>query len=184
GPYFTSFTPATPALADSWNNTLAYVRDSILVRGDVAAQPLIVGQAARLLAATALNTFPNTAWSEPTPADGNDATPDTMRKAAVFIEENAHTDISVADIAAAVHVSPRALRYAFRIHYGTSPLGHLRRARLDRAHFDLLAADPADGGSAGLVATIAARWGFPNPGNFAALYQDVYGVSPHNTLAA
>lgn len=181
GPRFTSFTPATRALTDSWNNTLDYICDHLLTRDDITDRPLITGQAARLLAATALNTFPNTAMSEPTPTDGTDATPDTVRKAVAYTEENAHTDVSLADIAAAAHVTPRALQYAFRIHHGTSPLGHLRRVRLDRVHFDLLAADPATGAT---VAAIAASWGFANPGNFSALYQDIYGVTPRNTLAA
>ena len=59
-----------------------------------------------------------------------------------FIEENAHADITVADIAAAASVTVRAIQLAFRRHLDTTPLEYLRRVRLGHAHRDLLAADP------------------------------------------
>ena len=55
---------------------------------------------------------------------------------------------------------------------------YLRHIRLDRAHHDLLDADPATV----TVTTIAARWGFPHPGRFAAAYRDHYGRAPSATL--
>jgi transcriptional regulator GlxA family with amidase domain len=68
---------------------------------------------------------------------------------------------------------------AFRRHLDTTPIGYLRRVRLERAHNDLAAADPGAGST---VAEIAARWGFAHHGRFAALYQDSYGRSPSQTL--
>ncbi|MDQ4118039.1 MAG: helix-turn-helix domain-containing protein, partial [Actinomycetota bacterium] len=55
----------------------------------------------------------------------------------------------------------------------------LRRARMARAHADLRAGDPTRGDT---VATIAMRWGFSNPGRFAAEYREAYGTSPSETL--
>ncbi|HEV7626457.1 MAG TPA: helix-turn-helix transcriptional regulator [Streptomyces sp.] len=177
---FTSLQPVSPGSAAQWRCTVTHVREVLATSFEAMNEPLVLGDTARLLAASALATFPNTAVHEPTSRDRNDATPTTFHKAAAFIEENVHTDIGLPEIAAAVSVSPRALQYAFVRHNGGSLYGHLRRVRLERAHFDLLDADPTDGAT---VSAIAARWGFARAGNFAAHYRDIYGVSPDNTLA-
>jgi transcriptional regulator GlxA family with amidase domain len=102
-----------------------------------------------------------------------------VRRAAAFIEEHAGEDIGLGDIARAARVGPRALQMAFRRYRDTTPLEHLRRVRLERAHRELLAADPAAGDT---VAIIADRWGFAHHGYFAASYRRAYGRSPHVTL--
>nr|WP_257019638.1 hypothetical protein [Streptomyces sp. TLI_235] len=66
-----------------------------------------------------------------------DATPATLRRAMAFIDDNAHLDLTLADIAAAAYVTPRALQDSFRHHTGSTPPAHLRRVRLARAHGDL-----------------------------------------------
>ena len=58
-------------------------------------------------------------------------------------------------------------------------MGYLRQVRLDRAHQDLLAADPTAGIT---VAAIARRWGFSRPDRFAAAYRTAYGRPPRHTL--
>lgn len=73
----------------------------------------------------------------------------------------------------------RALQYAFRCHYDTTPTGYLRRVRLERAHRHGPAADPATGAT---VREIARRWGWASPANFAAAYRKHFGVSPSHTL--
>ena len=83
------------------------------------------------------------------------------------------------EIAAAAGVTARALQYAFRCHYDTTPTGYLRRVRLERAHRQLQAADPATGATVG---EIARRWGWASPANFAAAYRKHFGVSPSHTL--
>ncbi|GAB2603663.1 hypothetical protein GCM10009696_06460 [Kocuria himachalensis] len=55
---------------------------------------------------------------------------------------------------------------------------HLRAARPDAARADLMTADP----TRTTVAAMAARWGFANPGRFAAAYQQAYGETPAATL--
>lgn len=79
----------------------------------------------------------------------------------------------LADVATAVHVTPRAVQYAFRRHVGTTPMRYLRRVRLARVHQDLVAAGQT-------VTTV--RWGFVHPGRFAAYYRSRYGVAPRVTL--
>jgi len=173
------FVSPRPASADRtrWTSTSGYI-DTLLASPAAAASPLIIGSAARLLAATALVAFPNSWDTDPAARDRTDASTATLRRAIAFIDEHAARDISVADVAAAAHVTIRAVQIAFRRHYGTTPAGYLRRVRLDRARQDLLAADPARES----VTAVAYRWGFASPAQFAAAYQQAYGVTPDQTL--
>jgi transcriptional regulator GlxA family with amidase domain len=106
------------------------------------------------------------------------AQPQTLRRAIAFIHENAHRDIGLSDIAAAINVTPRSVQYTFRRHLGTTPLEYLRRVRLDRAHRDLEAADP----SIATVMEIAGRWQFGHPGRFSIAYREAFGRPPSRTL--
>lgn len=174
---FVSPRPASAADRTRWTNTTGYI-DTLLASPAAAASPLIIGSTARLLAATVLVAFPNSWDTDPAARDRTDASTATLRRAIAFIDEHAARDISVADVAAAAHVTIRAVQIAFRRHYGTTPAGYLRRVRLDRARQDLLAADPARES----VTAVAYRWGFASPGQFTAAYQQAYGVTPDQTL--
>jgi transcriptional regulator GlxA family with amidase domain len=112
------------------------------------------------------------------PAETSAAQPQTLRRAIAFIHENAHRDIGVSDIAGAINVTPRSVQYTFRRHLGTTPLEYLRRVRLDRAHRDLQAADPA----VDTVMEIAGRWRFGHPGRFSIAYREAFGTPPSRTL--
>lgn len=175
---FTSFQPRTRIAAEQWQNTTNHVA-VLLANTEAVAQPLIRGAAARLMAAAVLSTFPNTALVEPTDQDRRDATHLAVRRAVAFIEQHPDRDISVADIAAAAHVSIRAVQLAFRRDLDTTPMRYLRDVRLDLAHRDLLAADPSSGVT---VTDIATRWGFYSLSRFSAHYRRSYGVAPHETL--
>jgi AraC-like DNA-binding protein len=175
---FTGRDPVSGQAEQIWKDTCAYIRDSVLPNPEAASQPLIAAAAARMLVAAALATFPNNAFTEPTIEDRHDAHPDTLRRAITFIDENAHRDITIADIAAAAFVTIRAIQLVFRRHLDTTPTEYLRRVRLDHARQDLMGADPARDS----VAAIAYRWGFPNPSRFAAQYRQTYGVRPSHTL--
>lgn len=176
---FTDLIPVSPAAGGQLISTIDHVTRSLRDYPDVAAEPLVAGASGRLLTAAVLCAFPNTALLEVTTEDRHDAHSRTLRRAIAFIDDHAHEDVSVADIAAAAHVTIRALQYAFRRHHGTTPTEYLRRARLAHAHRELLAADPTAGAT---VTRIAARWGFLHPGRFARYYRGVYGRSPQQTL--
>ncbi len=103
----------------------------------------------------------------------------STRRATDFIERHADRDIGLADIAAAARVGPRALQVAFRRRHGTTPLAYLRQVRMERAHRDLVEADPTRGDTVGGV---AARWRFSNPGRFADAYRHRFGRHPSHTL--
>ena len=174
---FTSLRPVSTAAQAQWTDLAGYV-DGLLASPGIAAQPLVTSQAARLLAATVLSVFPNTVVTEPTIEDRHDASTATLRRAVAFIERHAHQDITVADIAAAAHVTARTVQLAFRRHLDTTPTGYLRRVRLDYAHRQLQAADPEHH----TVTAIALRWGFASHSLFSAYYRAVYGVTPSRTL--
>ncbi|MCF2531897.1 AraC family transcriptional regulator [Yinghuangia soli] len=105
--------------------------------------------------------------------------PVALRRALAFCEEHASEPISVADIAAASHMSVRTLQEKFRTHLGVTPLAHLRHVRLAGAHADLLAV--AEGRSDDTVTGIALRWGFSHLGRFGSLYRAAYGRLPSQT---
>jgi AraC-like DNA-binding protein len=181
-PRFLSPHPVSAAARTRWLNASGYA-DSLLA--GPAASPLLIGSAARLLAATVLAVFPNAGITGPNagiigpPArDRTDASPATVRRATAFIEAHAARDISIAEIAAAANATIRAVQLAFRRHLDTTPLDYLQRVRLDRARAELLAADPARES----VAAVAYRWGFASPDQFAAAYHQAYGAQPDRTL--
>ena len=109
---------------------------------------------------------------------GSPALPEALKGAVSFIHCHASDDIGVNDIAAAVHLTPRAVQYLFRRNLDTTPTEYVRRVRLHRAHQDLIAASR----STATVTEIAQRWGFAHTGRFAVVYRQAYGQSPHTTL--
>ncbi|MEU5910364.1 helix-turn-helix transcriptional regulator [Micromonospora sp. NPDC047527] len=177
---FTDLGAATALRARQWRKTTSYISDVVLSNPDASAQPLVIGNAARMLAAAALAVFPNTAFTDETIEDRRDASTATVRRAIAFMEDNADRDISATDIANAAAASLRAVQLAFRRHLGTTPMAYLRRIRLDRAHRDLVRADP----SRDTVSAIASRWGFASHSRFTARYHASYGVPPRETLNA
>jgi AraC-like DNA-binding protein len=172
---FTSYTPIT-GRGQRWRDVARFVDD--LLGDPDAAAPLVIGTAARLLAATALSTFPNTLLDGEDTTEHADATPETLRRALAFIDSHAGADIGLADIAAAAYATPRAVQYAFRRHCDTTPTTYLRQVRLAHTHRDLQAADPIRE----TVTSIAAAWGFAHPGRFAGAYRQAYGQAPSTTL--
>jgi transcriptional regulator GlxA family with amidase domain len=155
------------------------VRRQLIGSENTEISPLLEQEMARLAAAALLQTFPNTAMTAAYIPGPGHAPPATVRRAAEFIDAHAGQPVTVTEIAAAAGVTTRALQYAFRHHYDTTPTGYLRRVRLERAQRQLQAADPTTGAT---VVEIARRWGWANPASFATAYRKQYGVSPSHTL--
>jgi AraC-like DNA-binding protein len=174
---FTGHEPVSARAARTWRAAYAYVHDTVLANPGPGTSPVVVYSAARLLAAITLTTFPNTAIAAPRSDDEPGPHPGAVQSAVTYMDEHAHQDITVADIAAAATVTARTLQLAFRRHLDTTPMTYLRQVRLDRAHQDL-----RQGGSATTVSAVAHRWGFPSPGRFAAHYRRAYGTTPGLTL--
>ncbi|MGW4479108.1 AraC family transcriptional regulator [Rhodococcus triatomae] len=81
------------------------------------------------------------------------------------------------DMADCAGVGVRRLQEGFRQHLGRSPSECLLEIRLERAHLDLLGAEPWV-----TVTDIAQRWGFTHSGRFAAAYRARFGTSPSAAL--
>ncbi len=144
---------------------------------DTAQQPLITAAAAPLLATATLECYQSNVTAEQKLLS-DPAVPEAFKDAVAFIHGHAGGDIGINDIAAAVHLTPRAVQYLFRQQLDTTPTEYLRRVRLHNAHQDLMASTR----SAITVTEIAQRWGFLHTGRFAVLYRQIYGQSPHATL--
>ncbi|VBA44461.1 HTH-type transcriptional activator RhaS [Mycobacterium innocens] len=173
---FLSSRPRTPAAARIWRDTFDYVTTSF-ASADTVRHPLLVTAAARLLAAALIECFPsNISAGQSAPNDPS--VPKALQTAMSFIHRHAAMNIGVKDVAAVVHLTPRAVQYLFRQQLDTTPTEYLRRVRLHRAHQDLISGDR----SVTTVSEIAQRWGFAHTGRFAVLYRQTYGESPHTAL--
>ncbi|MBQ0855560.1 AraC family transcriptional regulator [Streptomyces sp. BH-SS-21] len=175
----TAHRPHSPAAARQLKCLITHLRDQVLCDPLLREEPLIVSASAQMLAASVLAAFPHSARTDANAQDRNDAHTLTLRRALAYIDDHAQEPITIADIAAAAHVTVRALQYAFRRHLDSTPTAHLRWVRLAHAHRDLRAADPGTGIT---VTSIAARWGFHQPSRFAAAYRAAYGVLPSHSL--
>jgi AraC-like DNA-binding protein len=174
---FKSMAPASPAALGLWSGTMALICRRLIGSGTTTLSPLIAQEMVRLGAAALLETFPNTAMTHEYRPPGR-VPPAAARLAAEFIDASADQPITAADIAAHAGVTLRALQYAFRRHYGVTPMGYLRRVRLERARAELREADPA---SDLTVADVARSWGWVSASHFAAIYHRQYGELPSRT---
>jgi AraC-like DNA-binding protein len=170
---FVNWRPRSRAAVRAWHRALDYVV-AALASADAAAQPLIAGGMASLLAGALLECYPS---KEQDPASDL-ALPETLKEAVSFIHRHTAEDIGINEVAAAVHLTPRAVQYLFRRQLDTTPTEYMRRVRLGRAHQELMTATSP----ASTVTEIAQRWGFAHTGRFAVLYRQTYGQSPHTTL--
>lgn len=171
-------TPVSAEAAALWWRTYCFVRDSTEASQPSPLSPIYEQEAARLLVAALLGTFPSTAVTDPTIEDRHDAHPVTLRRAAEFIEANAGREITPKEVADAAGVTIRAVQLAFRRHLDTTPTAYLRAVRLQYVHDELVAGDS----DRTTVSEIAGRWGFANFGRFAAQYRTQFGELPGLTL--
>ncbi len=169
----TSSAPISADASQHLVDVIDHVRHTV-INAPSLQEPFLAGSVARYLAATILTTFPNTAVTESTIENHHDNAPVLLRRAITFIDENAHTDISPADIAAAANTTPHALLNTFRLHRDCTPMDYVRRVRLRHAHLELVASDPETTS----VTEIARRWGFHHIGLFMRRYVQAYGGQP------
>lgn len=172
---FLNWRPRSRAAVRAWHRALDYVV-ATLTSADTAAQPRIAAGMANLVAGALLECYPSN-LTEHDPASDL-ALPETLKEAVSFIHRHAAEDIGINEVAAAVHLTPRAVQYLFRRQLDTTPTEYMRRVRLSRAHQELMTATSP----ASTVTEIAQRWGFAHTGRFAVLYRQTYGQSPHTTL--
>jgi AraC-like DNA-binding protein len=175
---FDAMTPLSAATAHRWRRLSKFVHEALGAPGSIADVPLVRASMVDMVAATALTVFPNTTMRLGYLPGPGRVPPAALRRAVGYIEEHAAEPVTTSDIAAAARVTPRALQAGFRRHYGATPAAYLRRVRLERAHRELQAANPAEE----TVTAVAYRWGFASPSRFTARYRGAYGIRPSQTL--
>ena len=100
-----------------------------------------------------------------------------VRRAITYVE-NCDVPVTALELAVAAGVSQRTLEYAFREKLGMTPAAYLRTYRLNAAHRELLAVDPA----VSTVTSIALKWGFSHPGRFSLMHRKMFNETPSEAL--
>ncbi|CAN5539489.1 AraC family transcriptional regulator [soil metagenome] len=106
------------------------------------------------------------------------AGPQPVARAVDLLRANPEYAWTVSQLANRVAVSVRSLQEGFRRSMDATPMGYLRKVRLEQMHDELSHAEP---GSVS-VTDVAARWGVTHFGRFAANYQRQFAEKPSETL--
>lgn len=173
----TGSTPLSPTANRYLVDVIDHIRHGLLSNPYAAQEPLAASGVTRYLASSMLAAFPHTVGDRARRV-GDVDNHDALRRATAFIDDNAHKDLSPADIAYAARVPTRVLEEMFRRHRGCSATQHLQQVRLACVYHDLVSATPA----ASTVADIAHKWGFWNLARFRVAYRRNFGVTPESTL--
>lgn len=104
-----------------------------------------------------------------------------VREAVAAIEADPAGCATPTQLARRTGVGLRALQQGFREVLDTTPHTYATRARLRRAHDDLVISCAGDGTT---VTAVAQRWGFTNLGRFSKLYVTTFGELPSHTMHA
>lgn len=164
-------TPADGAVR-AWFGTVKLVSDTVQT-GPVS--PLLWHELTRMTAIAFLDMYAPAGERLPSAA----LLPKNarIREAAEYLHAHADEPIGTVEIAAAAHLSVRALQEGFQRVFGTTPNAYLREVRLERVH------DALRRGDAGAsVGEVARSWGFVHLGRFAAAYRERFGEHPRDTL--
>jgi AraC-like DNA-binding protein len=101
-----------------------------------------------------------------------------MTRFEMLIEAHLDRKLPITGICQALKVSHRTLHACCKAHLDMSPSHYLYARRMQLARRALRRADPAETN----VACVARRYGFGQPGRFAALYRARFGELPSATL--
>ncbi|AVH45621.1 AraC family transcriptional regulator [Agrobacterium tumefaciens] len=153
--------------------SLKQIVDLVLLLGRATPVQGRASKAAQLLCKGFLTFFvENWPRSSGRPAKYS-ARPFYIKRAIDWIHSHAAEKITLKQLSAVSGVSSRTLQLGFQNFCGVSPMAFLQNVRLQRAYQDL-ASEPASVS----IDEIARRWGFSNPGKFAADIRATYGENP------
>lgn len=116
-------------------------------------------------------------YSEALHGQTSSCAPRNVKRAEDFMHANVNAPVTIEAIASAAGCSVRALQIAFRRFRGMTPMAALQRFRLEAARADILSRKRSEA-----LASIAAAYGFSNPGRFSQLFRRTYGVYPSEAL--
>lgn len=172
--------PVSPTTVVAWSRVAELLSSQLFMGSDNELGSLAQTQLSRAAVAALLDAYPRAVCVQDVNRRPGWVGPRTIDRAVHYIEQNAQDPVRLQDIARDAGLSPRALQVAFRRHYDITPMAFLRDVRLRRAHTELLQADP----QATTVSSVAAKWGFLNPGRFATEFREAFGRYPKDALAS
>jgi AraC-like DNA-binding protein len=167
----------TQGAAGSWIQMVLMLNRELFSEDSALSRPMVGAPFADSLI-RALLVAADHPYREALEAGAKHPAPQFIRAAVEIMEAEPHLPLRVSSLAERSRVSARALQQGFQRHLGISPMSYLRQVRLRRAHQELLDSDP----SSDSVESIALRWGFSNPGRFAAAHAARFGENPAQTL--
>jgi len=106
--------------------------------------------------------------------------PQIVKRLDAFLRDHLDEPIHMAQLCGVTGVSERSLRNACHAVYGISPKRYLTRRRMQAVRDALAGARPGEA----TVTRIATDFGFYELGRFAALYTELFGERPSDTLRA
>ena len=160
-----------------FSRALSLLHHEMTTPDGIAAVPAMSAHLGHLVIAGLLISQPHNYTEELTKPKSLPASK-PIRNALEFIETRSAEIETVADIAATVGLSVRALDDGFRRFVGTPPMTYLREVRIRRVHEELLASEP----ETTTATAVARRWGLGHYGRFAADYRRRFGRKPSETL--
>lgn len=161
-----------------WNGAIQLLNTEVYHTGSLVQRGHGVGPLEELIMSSLLFVQPST-YYESLMRPQHRATKPPVRESLDYIEAHLREPITMADLAAHVNMSVRAIQQGFREELGTTPMAYLRDRRLERARAELSDSLPSDGVT---VTDIAEHWGFNHLSYFATLYRRRWGESPSDTL--
>jgi AraC-like DNA-binding protein len=166
--------PFSDALQRIWEQTLGYAWPAEL--GGLGLSGPAKTSLEDYLLTLLLHQHPHT-YSAELAAPAAVPVPGIVRRAESYMTENAATDLSIPDVAAALGVSVRSLQEGFRQWRNTTPNEFLRETRLRLVREELLRSDDSTD-----VTSVALRHGFTHLGRFSLYYRAAFGEHPRVTL--
>lgn len=107
------------------------------------------------------------------PAPAFDDHDNRIRRARIFLRENLHLPLTLAEIAAEASMSRYHFVRVFRLQTGETPLRYLTRIRIERAQDELQR-------SSATISEIASRCGFASSAHFSTAFRRETGCTPSN----
>jgi len=175
------FVPDPVPIADNAASFMRFVRsvvDDLDKGGCGYMHPRAIATTEAMLGRLLLSAVPHNHSLDYADEPRSGVTPYYVRRAEELIRSKYREPLSLSDLIAASGVSGRSLHLGFRRFCDESPMGYLKRYRLDRARQML-----REGLPDGLTVTeVALANGFAHPGKFSQDYVRRFGELPSATL--
>jgi len=175
------FVPDPIPITDEAASFMRFVRtivDDLDEGGSGYMHPRAISTTEAMLGRLLLSAVPHNHSHDYEAETKNGVTPYYVRRAEELIRNNYSESLSLSDLIAASGVSGRSLHFGFRRFRDDSPMGYLKRYRLDRARTMLRDAVP----SGMTVTEVALVNGFAHPSKFTQDYARRFGELPSATL--